>query len=161
MACAFENALFLAFISSLNITGSLNFFPSLVSAIQRHQHPEKRSRTQKSGPTLMYPLNHRRLSSRTPHHKIPRSHNSSERQRNQIPERGRKGHRAVRRVCKSREKKQKSLPAEIHGEDALLQSCKGGHWQGIVADFCHDEALFFRMYNLAGAFFDSHCWEGI
>lgn len=44
-------------------------------------------------------------------------------------------------MCKSRENKQESLPTKIHGKDALLQSCKGRHWQRIVAYFCHDETL--------------------
>ena len=44
-------------------------------------------------------------------------------------------------MCKSRENKQESLPTKIHGKDALLQSCKGRHWQRIIAYFCHDETL--------------------
>lgn len=53
---------------------------------------------------------------------------------------------------KGREKKQESLPAKIHGKDALLQSRKGGHWQRIIADFCHDEALGITSQRS----FDSH-----
>ena len=47
----------------------------------------------------------------------------------------------MRRVCKSRANKQKSLRTKIHGKDALLQSRKGRDWQRVIADFCHDETL--------------------
>ena len=57
---------------------------------------------------------------------------------------------------KSREDKQESLPSKIDGEDALLQSGKGRHWQRIIADFCHDEAL--RMARLVGVFWIAY-WE--